>query len=370
MARLRNRMLNAEFWTDPELLRWPRDKRWFYQGLWESAEDSGCLENDAFGWKLILFPSPLDADITVEILATWSKELIATDGKLVEYQANGKSYLFLPTFHEHEHPRNPQPASLPLPPWVRWATKTSPRKDGGETKTHSYEVDTDTLKAYIEAGTTVVPTSNRVGTKPVPAPQSSPVQSSPDPSNAREPLPVENDGLRKPPPECSQANEDKEQEQPALTPSPPKPRSAKKFALPEPCDGGGGECPARMLNCVRHIVTAISKEHARDLRDPSRDFGLQAAKLVGYICTVGQDKLPTLDRGSREKACKRMMVDYWGRALAYHESDKGPIANLPAFVVDSIKHDDVVPDRLLEELRRDASAHYGESKAEALAAAG
>jgi hypothetical protein len=125
-----------------------------------------------------------------------------------------------------------------------------------------------------------------------------------------------------------------------------------------------------MLNCVRHIVTEISRDHARDLRNPGSDFGLQVAKLAGYICTVGQGKLPTLGRDSREKACKRMAVEYWGRALAYHTSEKGPIANLPAFVVDSIKHDDVISDRLLEELRREASAAYGGSRVEALAGAG
>ena len=71
MARLRNRMVKADFWTDAELLRWPRDKRQTYRGLWAIAEDSGCLEDDPFGWKLLLFPSPLDADITVERLEHW-----------------------------------------------------------------------------------------------------------------------------------------------------------------------------------------------------------------------------------------------------------------------------------------------------------
>jgi hypothetical protein len=130
MARLRNRIVKADFWNDSELLRWPRDKRFTYQGLWASAEDSGCIEDDPFGWKLMLWPSPLDADITVERLAQWRSEMVDV-GKLIPYESNGKACLYLRTFHHHESPRNPQAPNLPLPPWVLWETSTVERKDGG-----------------------------------------------------------------------------------------------------------------------------------------------------------------------------------------------------------------------------------------------
>jgi len=107
-------MVKAEFWTDPELLRWPLAKRLFYQGLWAVAEDSGCLEDDPFGWKLQLFPSPIDSAVTVELLTDWRDELVAA-GKLFRYEADGKCYLYIRTFHQHEHPRNPQRPDLPLP---------------------------------------------------------------------------------------------------------------------------------------------------------------------------------------------------------------------------------------------------------------
>jgi len=126
MARLRNRMVKAEFWTDPELLRWHRDKRTTYKGLWALSEDSGCLEDDPFGWKLLLWPSPLDADITIEMLTTWRDELVAAK-KLVPYQADGKAYFWCRTFAQHESPRNPQRPDLPLPPWVIWQTETDSR---------------------------------------------------------------------------------------------------------------------------------------------------------------------------------------------------------------------------------------------------
>ena len=83
-------MVKADFWTDPELLRWPREKRFTYQGIWALAEDSGCLEDDPFGWKLLLWPSPVDADITVERLGEWRDELVAA-GKAIPYEAEGKT---------------------------------------------------------------------------------------------------------------------------------------------------------------------------------------------------------------------------------------------------------------------------------------
>ena len=143
MARLRNRIVKADFWNDGELLRWPREKRTTYQGLWAMAEDSGCLEDDPFGWKLLLWPSPVDADITVAILEQWRDELIEAN-KLIPYEADGKRYLYLKTFHQHEHPRNPQSPDLPLPAWVKYQTREIHRKDsgrGGSYTVNEYIVD-------------------------------------------------------------------------------------------------------------------------------------------------------------------------------------------------------------------------------------
>ena len=178
MARLRNRILKAEFWTDPELLRWPRDKRWAYQGLWEAAEDSGCLEDDPFGWKLLMWPSPLDADITIELLEQWRDEFVAA-GKIIPYTADGKDYLWLKTFHEHEHPRNPQSPNLPLPAWVKYQTREITRKDsgrGGSFTINEYVVDLALIPTTSNATVTVPLPKVIARATPV---QSSPVQSSP-----------------------------------------------------------------------------------------------------------------------------------------------------------------------------------------------
>jgi len=129
VSRLRNRIRKADYFTDGELLRWHRDKRTTYTGLWAIAEDSGCLEDDPFTWKLLIWGSPLDADITVELLTQWRDELVAA-GKLIPYEAEGKPFLYIRTFHQHEHPRNPQSPDLPLPPWVVCDFKEGKSADG------------------------------------------------------------------------------------------------------------------------------------------------------------------------------------------------------------------------------------------------
>lgn len=129
MARLRNRIRKADYFTDGELLRWHRDKRATYSGLWAIAEDSGCLEDDPFSWKMLIWGSPLDSDITVETLEQWRDELIEAH-KLIPYESEGKRYLFIRTFHQHEHPRNPQRPDLPLPEWVSYEITTGVGRNG------------------------------------------------------------------------------------------------------------------------------------------------------------------------------------------------------------------------------------------------
>lgn len=129
MSRLRNRMTRAEFWTDPDLLSMPLAKRHFYQGLRAAAEDSGCDEDSPFGWMCLLFSSPLDREVSLETVTKWRDELLA-DAKLVRYVVAGKPYLYQTTFHVHEHPRNPQAPSIPLPSWVRWVGNDSDTRKG------------------------------------------------------------------------------------------------------------------------------------------------------------------------------------------------------------------------------------------------
>ena len=168
MSRLRNRIVKAEFWTDPELLRWPLAKRVMYQGLWAIAEDSGCIEDDPFGWKLQLFPSPVDIDITVESLEEWRDDLVAS-GKVIPYRADGKGYLFIRTFHQHERPRNPQRPDIPLPTWVKHVVIETKRGEATITR-NEYQVDMDAVPSpYCDSSVTLgSPPSRPVPSSPVP----------------------------------------------------------------------------------------------------------------------------------------------------------------------------------------------------------
>lgn len=139
--RLHNRQIKATFWNDPDLLQWHRDKRLFYEGLSQLADDSACLENSPFAFKLNLFPSPLDADITVDVIAAWVQELVDEE-KLIPYLADKKSYLYMKNFHKHQtldKPTPPNKASVPLPPWLIWVEVTD--KEGRPSRRQShYEV--------------------------------------------------------------------------------------------------------------------------------------------------------------------------------------------------------------------------------------
>lgn len=136
MARLRNRISKADYWQDGYLLRLHRDIRETYRGLWQIAEDSGCLENDPFVWKMMLWRSPLDDDITVEVLSQW-RDVLVRDKKLVPYQVGNQELLFILSFHDHEAPRNPQAPDLPLPEWVKWVSEQdSLRRSRGHYEYH------------------------------------------------------------------------------------------------------------------------------------------------------------------------------------------------------------------------------------------
>lgn len=158
--RLRNRMVKADFYTDPDLLQWPRGKRDLYRSLWAMAEDSYCIEDSPFGWKVTAWPSPLDTDMSVEAFTAWRDELVE-DGKLISYEADGKRYLFLPDMARHEKPRNPQSPNMPLPSWVKWVTSGSDQRKG------SYEFDNAALQdAYNDLTTTLTSRYNNATTLP------------------------------------------------------------------------------------------------------------------------------------------------------------------------------------------------------------
>lgn len=177
--RLHNRQIKASFWNDPDILQWHRDQRTFYIGLVQLADDSGCLEDSPFAFKVQLYPSPMDADITVEVIKGWRDQLVAC-GRLIPYQADGKACLYLRNFHKHQKLDNPSPPEVPLPPWITWHPYPSNKKAGRYSLDETplaipYESLTATLQPEPEPekepeGKKDTPAAAAAGKTPTPAP--------------------------------------------------------------------------------------------------------------------------------------------------------------------------------------------------------
>jgi hypothetical protein len=131
--KLHNRQIKASFWTDTDMIRnFSLEERLFYIGLWQLADDSGCIENDPYAFKLFLFP--LNEEVTIEKLTTWTTKLIEKQ-KLISYHTQGKDGLYLANFHKHQTIKNPQPPEVPLPSWITWKPyKSNPRTGRYEIK--------------------------------------------------------------------------------------------------------------------------------------------------------------------------------------------------------------------------------------------
>ena len=140
--RLHNRQVKAAFWTDTELIKLLNiPGRMFYQGLWQLADDSGCLEHDMLAFKIHLFPA--DSEITTDIIEEWVDKLIGSK-KLIPYEAGDKKCLFLKNFHKHQTLKNCPPPDVPLPFWITFEAYASNEKQG------KYVFDEDKLNSFLE----------------------------------------------------------------------------------------------------------------------------------------------------------------------------------------------------------------------------
>lgn len=364
MSRLRNRIRKADYFTDGELLRWPRDKRTTYSALWAMAEDSGCLEDDCFEWKMTIWPSPLDADITVEVLEQWRDELTIA-GKLIPYEAEGKRYLFLRNFHQHEKPTNPQRPDLPLPPWVVAEVTEGRSKDQKKWSRCQYTVCTELIpsrelvRTEFEQGRTAVSTDEIVCTdggegsvqtqiqgglrSPV---QSSPVQTRPDQTRDKEPplppKPVDNSG---PPAETEELGRsiDQEDQEPVAS-------DGAKVCAGDTCDGE--ECSVRCFPASafaplhRVILKSLHHEQWGEV-GKGGTFDALLAEYAGHLCDACQAALGEFSRPQLDDLCERAMT-------AAIESLDGSqdVAKVMRTRLTRYGLAELIGDRKLEELRR------------------
>lgn len=166
--RLHNRQIKAEFWVDSDLAKWPRDKRLCYVGLWQLADDSGCLEEDPMIIKGQLFPFETDCDVTSATIRQWIDEIV-DEGKALRYQSGRKHCLYLVHFHDHQVLKSPSPPIVPLPPWIEWQSFSSNPRTG------KYIVRQDVLTDFLQqAYTSLTPglqSSSNQNHEPEPEPE-------------------------------------------------------------------------------------------------------------------------------------------------------------------------------------------------------
>ena len=113
---MRRRMLNPDFFTDPDIVSLDPFGRLFYQGLWCVADDSGCFELNALYLKMKIFPGD---NISLDDIQGYIDTLIKQK-KLITYHVDGKDYAWLKNFFKHQKLDKPSPPTVPLPPWVKF----------------------------------------------------------------------------------------------------------------------------------------------------------------------------------------------------------------------------------------------------------
>lgn len=106
MARIRT--VKPEFWTDEKVVECTIPARLLFIGLFNFANDLGCMERSHKRIKMQVFPADL---IDCEPLIA---ELI-THGLLTEYSVNGQEYLHIKGFAKHQKINRPSATKIPAP---------------------------------------------------------------------------------------------------------------------------------------------------------------------------------------------------------------------------------------------------------------
>ncbi|HBT8174813.1 TPA: hypothetical protein MCK47_002473 [Klebsiella pneumoniae] len=107
MARIRT--VKPEFWTDEKVVECSIPARLLFIGLFNFANDMGCLERSPKRLKMQIFPADaLDCEPLIQ-------ELII-HGLLTEYSVNDVCYLQIKGFLKHQKINRPSASKIPLPP--------------------------------------------------------------------------------------------------------------------------------------------------------------------------------------------------------------------------------------------------------------
>ena len=108
MARIRS--LKPETFTSETLARCSVPARWTFGGLWCYVDDDGRGKSNTGLVKAAVWP--LDDDVTLKHVGEYLDELEA-ERLICRYEVDGKGYLHVVNFGEHQHPNRPVTSKLP-----------------------------------------------------------------------------------------------------------------------------------------------------------------------------------------------------------------------------------------------------------------
>ena len=108
MARIRS--IKPEAFTSETLAALPVLVRWTFAGLWTYADDDGRGRSNVGLIKAAVWP--LDDDVTPVAIGGFLDQL--EEARLIcRYEVDGKAYLHVVNFSEHQHPNRPLQSKLP-----------------------------------------------------------------------------------------------------------------------------------------------------------------------------------------------------------------------------------------------------------------
>jgi len=125
VARIRT--VKPSLFEDEKLLRCTIPARFLFIGLLVEADDDGRMLASPKRVSGAVFPN--DDDVTPKRVARWLDEL-EREGRVLRYDVEGVTYLWIPNFRKHQRIDHPTPSKLPAPPSSAPPEPPSPNGSG------------------------------------------------------------------------------------------------------------------------------------------------------------------------------------------------------------------------------------------------
>jgi len=108
VARIRS--IKPDAFGSDTLSQVPRGVRWTFAGLWTYCDDEGRGRDNHRLIQAALYP--LDSDVSLDVIADDLKQLESV-GAICRYSADGRDYLHIPAWDEHQRVSHPTASKLP-----------------------------------------------------------------------------------------------------------------------------------------------------------------------------------------------------------------------------------------------------------------